>query len=138
MTLGGRDKHTHPHGRAERNTRSCTAGSRRVTTRAAAARQVGLQRRGYATPRSRTAGFPQGDDASGGSPQVGAAAARLRRGGASARWPTTAGAERPRRFGEPCGIRSPLGLRLSLAALHQLATDTRRAALTAGPDQQMA
>jgi hypothetical protein len=49
MTSGGRDEHTHPHGRAERSTpRPARPGPGSVTTRAAASRQVAQQRRGYA------------------------------------------------------------------------------------------
>lgn len=88
------DEHTHPHGRAERSTPGPARPSRgRVTTRAAAARQVALQRRGYA-------------------------AAVLRALARNQRGRTTAQIQHTLR-----DSLTPLGLRLSPAALHQLATD---------------
>ena len=94
MTSGGRDELTHPRGCAQRGTPgSRTAGHRTVRTRAAAARQVALQRRGYAAAVLR-------------------ALARHQRGR------TTAQIQRMLR-----DSLTPLGLRLSPAALHQLATD---------------
>jgi hypothetical protein len=94
MTSGGRDEHTHPHGRAERSTPGPARPSpARVTTRAAATRQVAAQRRGYAAAVLR-------------------ALARHQRGR------TTAQIQRTVR-----DSLTPLGLRLSPAALHRLATD---------------
>ena len=70
MTLGGRDEHTHPHGRADRRTPGpARPGPARVTTRAAAARQVALQ-----PARLRRDGAPRA-----GPPQRGRTTAQIRR-----------------------------------------------------------
>ena len=93
-TSGGRDELTHPRDRIERGTPGpARPGPGRVRTRAAAARQVALQRRGYA-------------------------AAVLRALARNQRGRTTAQIQRTLR-----DSLTPLGLRLSPAALHQLATD---------------
>src|SRR5215210_1225524 len=80
-------------------------GPGRVTTRAATARQVALQRRGYA-------------------------AAVLRALARNQRGRTTVQIQRTLR-----DSLTPLGLRLSPAALHQLATTSPRGAPSSCPDQ---
>jgi hypothetical protein len=80
MTSGGRDEHTHPHGRAERS-----------------------------TPHSRTAGPRTGKDTSGGNPPGGTAAARLRSGGATRAGPPPAGTNDLADSAHVAGFADPAG-----------------------------
>ena len=110
---GGRDEHTHPHGRAERS-----------------------------TPRSRTAEPRTGNDTSGGSPPGGAAAARLRSGGAPRAGAQPAGTNDRADsahfagFAHPAGA-APVPCGAASAGHRHRRWAPRRAALTEGPDQQI-